>query len=148
YTGDFKFDQSATPAYQTDLAKISDIGKTNVLALLSDSSDAESSIENVSDLKVAEEVVDTFRNTKERIIVASVASNILRIQQVLDAAYKSGRKVFITGKKVEEIVEVAMNLKKIQLPSEELIIPIENIENYTDAEIVILETGTTGEPIK
>ena len=148
YTGDFKFDQSATPAYQTDLAKISDIGKNKVLALLSDSSDAESPVENVSDLRVAEEVVDTFRNTDGRIIVASVASNILRIQQVLDAAYKSWRKVFITGKQLEEIVDIAMKLKKINLPSEDLIVPIEDIDKYKDEEIVVLETGTTGEPIK
>ncbi|MGB3160447.1 ribonuclease J [Carnobacterium sp.] len=148
YTGDFKFDQSATPAYQTDLAKISDIGKTKVLALLSDSSEAESSIENMSDYKVAEQVEDTFRNTKERIIVASVASNILRIQQVMDAAYKSGKKIFFTGKQVEEIVDVAMKLKKIHLPSEDLIVSIDDIEKYPDNEIVILETGTTGEPIK
>lgn len=148
YTGDFKFDQSATPAYQTDLAKISDIGKNKVLALLSDSSDAESPVENVSDLRVAEEVVDTFRNTEGRIIVASVASNILRIQQVLDAAYKSWRKVFITGKQLEEIVDIAMQLKKINLPSEDLIVPIEDIDKYKDEEIVVLETGTTGEPIK
>lgn len=148
YTGDFKFDQSATPAYQTDLAKISDIGKNKVLALLSDSSDAESPVENVSDLRVAEEVVDTFRNTEGRIIVASVASNILRIQQVLDAAYKSWRKVFITGKQLEEIVDIAMKLKKINLPSEDLIVPIEDIDKYKDEEIVVLETGTTGEPIK
>lgn len=148
YTGDFKFDQSANPAYRTDFAKLGDIGKDNVLALLSDSSEAESYVENVSDLKVSEEVLETFQNTDGRIIVAAVASNILRIQQVLDAAYRSWRKVFITGKNLEEIVETALKLKKIQLPSEDLIVNVKEIDKYNDEEIVVLETGSTGEPIQ
>ncbi len=148
YTGDFKFDQSATSMYRTDFSKISDIGKEKVLALLSDSSEAESYVENVSDLKVSEEVLETFQNTDGRIIVAAVASNILRIQQVMDAAYRSWRKVFITGKNLEEIVETALNLNKLQLPSEDLIKPVKDIDKYRDEEIVVLETGSTGEPIQ
>lgn len=148
YTGDFKFDQSAQPMYKTDLNRISDIGRSNVLALLSDSSEAESPVENVSDLKVAEEVLDTFQNTNSRIIVTAVASNILRIQQVLDAAARSNRKIFITGKNLEEIVEIALKLNKLQLPDEELIVPIKEIDKYNDDKIVILETGSTGEPIQ
>src|SRR5699024_8504851 len=148
YTGNFKFDQSARTMYQTDLSKIAKIGNEGVLALLSDSVEAESPFENVSDLKVAEEVLDTFQNTEGRIIVTAVASNILRIQQVLDAAHRAGRKVFISGKNLEEIVQIALELEKLTLPNEELIVPIDEIEKYVDAEIIILETGTTGEPIK
>lgn len=148
YTGDFKFDQSAQATYKTDFNRISDIGRSNVLALLSDSSEAESPIENVSESKVAEEVLDTFQNTSSRIIVAAVASNILRIQQVLDAAARSKRKVFITGKNLENIVEIALKLNKLHLPDDELIVPVSEIDKYTDAEIVVLETGSTGEPIK
>ena len=148
YTGDFKFDQSAKPMYQSNLSRIADIGKSKVLALLSDSSEAESPVENISDLKVAEEVLDTFQNATGRIIVASVASNILRIQQVLDAAHKSHKKIFITGSNLEEIVQIAIELNKLQLPNEDLIVPITDIEKYTDQEIVVLETGATGEPIK
>lgn len=148
YTGDFKFDQSAQPMYKTDLNRISDIGRSNVLALLSDSSEAESPVENVSDLKVAEEVLDTFQNTNSRIIVAAVASNVLRIQQVLDAAARSNRKVFITGKNLENIVEIALKSNKLQLPDEDLIVPVQEIDKYNDDEIVVLETGSTGEPIK
>lgn len=148
YTGDFKFDQSAQPMYKTDLNRISDIGRSNVLALLSDSSEAESPVENVSDLKVAEEVLDTFQNTNSRIIVAAVASNVLRIQQVLDAAARSNRKVFITGKNLENIVEIALKSNKLQLPDEDLIVSVKEIDKYNDDEIVVLETGSTGEPIK
>ncbi|WP_028273763.1 ribonuclease J [Atopococcus tabaci] len=148
YTGNFKFDQSATPAYQTDLSRISDIGKEGVLALLSDSGNAESPVENVSDRRVAEEVLEVFQNTSSRIIVAAVASNILRIQQVFDAAHRSGRKVFITGRQLEEIVEIAINLKKLELPDEDLIVPMNKLDKYSDDEIIILETSSTGEPIK
>lgn len=148
YTGDFKFDQSAIPMYQTNFAKISSIGENNVLALLSDSEGAESTVENASDLKIAGEVLDTFRNTEGRIIAACVASNILRVQQVLNAAEKSKRKVFITGKDLEEIVKTAMKLNKIELPSDELIVPVKDIDNYPDNEIVVLETGNLGEPIQ
>ena len=148
YTGNFKFDQSAQPMYKTDLNRISDIGREKVLALLSDSSEAESPVENVSDLKVAEEVLDTFQNTSSRIIVAAVASNILRIQQVFDAAHRSKRKIFITGKNLEEIVDKALKMNKLQLPSDDLIVPVKDIDKYEDHEIVVLETGSTGEPIK
>ncbi|CAD5899809.1 MULTISPECIES: ribonuclease J [Carnobacterium] len=148
YTGDFKFDQSATPMYQSNFGKISDIGEGNVLALLSDSAEAEGSVENASDLKIAGEVLDTFRNTDGRIIVACIASNIMRVQQVLDAAHKSNRKIFITGRDLEEIVKTAMTLNKIQLPSEELIVSVKEIDKYPDDEIVVLETGNLGEPIQ
>lgn len=134
--------------YQTNFAKISSIGENNVLALLSDSEGAESTVENASDLKIAGEVLDTFRNTEGRIIAACVASNILRVQQVLNAAEKSKRKVFITGKDLEEIVKTAMKLNKIELPSDELIVPVKDIDNYPDNEIVVLETGNLGEPIQ
>lgn len=148
YTGNFKFDQTASEMYRTNLNRISNIGSEGVLVLLSDSADADSPIENVSELRIAEEVQDTFQNTDGRIIVAAVASNILRIQQVLDAAHKSDKKVFITGTKLVEIVEIALKLNKLTLPDEDIIVPVDQIEKYDDARIVVLETGTTGEPIK
>ncbi|MCC5895006.1 MAG: ribonuclease J [Alkalibacterium sp.] len=148
YTGNFKFDQSAQDLYKTDLSQISDLGKEGVLALLSDSGDAESQTENVSENKVQEEVLDTFLDTSSRIIVAAVASNILRIQQVLNAAHQSGRKVFITGKNLEAILKTAMDLDKLTLPDENLIVPIDTIDKYDDEQILVLETGSAGEPIK
>lgn len=148
YTGNFKFDQSSQDMYRTDLSQIADLGKEGVLALLSDSGDAESQTENVSEKKVQEEVLDIFQDTSSRIIVAAVASNILRIQQVLNAAHSSGRKVFITGKNLEAILETAMDLDKLTLPDEHLIEPISKIDKYDDDEILVLETGSAGEPIK
>lgn len=148
YTGDFKFDQSASEMYRTDFSRIAEIGRGNVLALLSDSSDAESPVENVSDRAVAEEMVDTFNNTKGRIIVSCVASNILRIQQVFNAAYHSKRKVFLTGPKLVQIVDTAMKLDKLVLPSKDVIVTQGNLDKYPDEELVILVTGQSGEPIE
>jgi ribonuclease J len=148
YTGNFKFDQSAKGDYKTDLSQIADLGKEGVLALLSDSSEAESIVENVSDKRVQEEVLDTFQNATGRIIVAAVASNILRIQQILNAAYNSNKKVFITGRNLEAIIKTAMDLDKLTLPDDNLIVPVNKIDKYEDDEIVVLETGSAGEPIK
>ena len=148
YTGNFKFDQSANDNYHTDFSQISEIGKEGVLALLSDSNEAESVLENVSEKKVQEEVLDIFQDTNSRIIVAAVASNILRIQQILNAAQDSGRKVFITGRNLEAIIETAIKLDKLNLPDENLIVSVDKIDQYDDEQILVLETGASGEPIK
>ena len=97
YTGDFKFDQTAIPMYQTDFARLSEIGQSGVLALLSTSSNAENPATVASELQIADEVYDNIRYWEGRIIVACVASNLQRLQQVLDAAYRSGRNVVFTG---------------------------------------------------
>jgi len=148
YTGNFKFDQSASDSYKTNFSQISDIGKEGVFALLSSSLEAESIEENASDMKVQNEMYSTFRNWHGRIIVAAVASNILRIQQVLNSAHNSGRKVFITGRHLEAIIDTALKLNKLRLPDEDLFVPIEEINKYSDHEIVVLETGSSGEPVK
>lgn len=148
YTGDFKFDQSAIPMYQTDFARLAEIGKEGVLALLSDSSNAENPLPVASEREIGEEVFDTLRYWDGRIIVASVASNIQRIQQVLDAAHRSLRKVILTGEDLEKIIRTAIKLEKLKLPSEELIIEEKDMKDYQPEELLILETGRMGEPIK
>lgn len=148
YTGDFKFDQSAAIGYQTNFGRIADIGEEDVLALLSDSSDAESSEENSSDRRIEEGMLDTFRNATGRIIVACVASNILRIQQIMNAAYESGRKVFLTGTDLEKIVAIAMRLNKLTVPSKKLLVSYKEMKQLPEDELIILETGNAGEPIK
>ncbi|MFC0232471.1 ribonuclease J [Vagococcus entomophilus] len=148
YTGDFKFDQSAIPMYQTDYSRLTEIGKEGVLAMLSDSANAEQVNQVAAERQIAEEVFDTFRSWEGRIIVASVASNIQRVQQVLDAAAKAMRKVVLTGQDLEKIIRTAMKLEKITLPSEDLLIPLQDMKNYAPEELVILETGKMGEPLK
>lgn len=148
YTGDFKFDHSAIPMYQTDFARLAEIGKEGVLALLSDSTNSENPMQVASEREIAEEVYDTLRYWEGRIIVASVASNIQRIQQVLDAAHRSLRKVVLTGEDLEKIVRTAIKIGKIELPSEDLIIDMKDMSQYQPEELLVLETGKTGEPIK
>lgn len=148
YTGDFKFDQTAIPMYQTDFARLAEIGKEGVLALLSESSNAENPATVASESQIADEVFDTIRYWEGRIIVACVASNLQRVQQVLDAAYRSNRKVVLTGQDVERIIRTAMRLEKIQLPSEDLLVTLKEMPKYQPEELLILETGRMGEPIK
>lgn len=148
YTGDFKFDASASSLYKTTFGRLTDIGESGVLALLSDSAEAESTVENVSDRVVAEDITETFRNAEGRVIVACIGSNIARIQQVLDAAYQSKRTIFMPGSNMYEIVDVAIKLDKIEIPSVKVFGQISDLDKTPDNKVVILETGGTGEPIK
>lgn len=148
YTGNFKFDQTAKGDYKTEYGQISEIGREGVLALLSDSMEAESITENVPESDIQAEVFKTFQETKSRIIVVSVASNIMRIQQVLNAAHRFGRKVFISGRHIESIMQIALDLNKLTLPDKDLFVSIDKINDYEDEEVVVLETGGAGEPIQ
>lgn len=148
YTGNFKFDQTATGDYKTEYGQISEIGREGVLALLSDSMEAESITENVPESDIQAEVFKTFQETKSRIIVVAVASNIMRIQQVLNAASRFGRKIFISGRHVESIMQIALDLNKLTLPDKDLFVSIDKIIDYEDEEVIVLETGGAGEPIQ
>ena len=147
YTGDFKFDQSAIPMYQTDFARLAEIGRDGVLVLLSDSIGAEEPKQIASEKQIEEEVYETFRYWEGRIVVASVSHNIQRLQQILDAAAQAQRKVVLTGKDLEKVIHVAMRLGKLQLPSEDLFISAKDINKYEPEKLVVLETGNTGEPL-
>ncbi len=128
YTGDFKFDQTAIPMYQTDYARLAEIGKEGVLALLSESANAENPQPVASEAQIADEVFDTIKYWEGRIIVACVASNLQRVQQVLDAAEKAQRKVVLTGQDFERIIRTAMRLEKLQLPSEDLLVTLKDMK--------------------
>nr|WP_054755978.1 ribonuclease J [Liquorilactobacillus satsumensis] len=148
YTGDFKFDQTATNGYRTNLARLAEIGKDGVLALLSDSANAENPTETVAEHEIFEFINDNFEYRNGRIVVACVASNIMRVQQVFDAAAKNGRKVVLTGHDAEEIVNTALNLDKLHLPVDDLLVAAEKLDSLEDDQVVILETGRSGEPLK
>lgn len=148
YTGNFKFDQTAQGDYATDYSKIIEFGNEGVLALLSDSIEASAVSENDSDVNAQKEITRTFQDAEGRIIVIAVASNILRIQQVLNAAARTDRKVFLTGKRIESILDIAIKAGKLTLPEDDMIISKKDLEKYDDHEIVILETGTSGEPMQ
>ncbi|MGX7144390.1 ribonuclease J [Facklamia languida] len=148
YTGDFRFDPSASKNYQTDFARLTDLGKRKVIALLSDSAAAESTVENVSDLVIGDEITEVFRNAKGRVIVGTVGSNIARIQQVLQAAHKSNRTIFFPSEDLYEIVDVALKLDKIEIPSRDVFGQLKQLDRFQDDQIVILATGDVGEPIQ
>ena len=147
YTGDFKFDQTASQSYATDFARLAEIGREGVLALLSDSANADSSIQVASESEVAKEISDTIGDWDGRVIVAAVASNLSRIQQVFEAAARTGRRVVLTGFDVENIVRTAIRLKKLSLVDERLLIKPKEMSKFEDHELIILETGRMGEPI-
>lgn len=148
YTGDFKFDQAASPGYQTDYARLAEIGQDGVLALLADSANADSKIQVASEAEVGEEMDDVISDAQGRIIVAAVASNLSRIQQVFDAAAEYGRRVVLTGFDVENIVRTAIRLKKLSIADEKLIVKPKDMNKYEDHELIILEAGRMGEPIE
>jgi len=147
YTGDFKFDFSQTGAYETDLYALAQIGRKDVIALMSDSSNAESQVSYNNDQEVRDYINNTFKYHQGRIIASSVASNLVRIQQIIDATQYSKRKLAISGRDLEKIVRTALKLKYLHLP-EGLLIPLKDLKKYSEDQIVILETGKLGEPMK
>ncbi|WP_056949435.1 ribonuclease J [Lentilactobacillus kisonensis] len=149
YTGDFKFDQTAAPIYQTNYSALTQLGDEGVLALLSDSGNAENPKPSASEKQIGEYIYDTFNYQDSRIIVASVASNILRMQQVFNAAARCGRRVYLTGHDLERIVRTAMRLKTLTLPKSDLLIEsIDELNKMAPDQVVIIQTGKMGEPIK
>lgn len=147
YTGDFKFDQAARPYYKTDLARLAEIGNEGVLALLSDSANAISTTQTASESEVGSEMDDVIANAEGRVIVAAVASNLVRIQQVFDSAADHGRRVVLTGFDAENIVRTAIRMKRLRLVDEKLIIKPKDMPKFEDHELIILEAGRMGEPI-
>ena len=147
YTGDFKFDQSASESYATDFGRLAEIGREGVLALLSDSANADSTVQVASESEVGREITDTISDWDGRVIVAAVASNLSRIQQVFEAAAETGRRVVLTGFDIENIVRTAIRLKKLSLADERLLIKPKEMSKFEDHELIILETGRMGEPI-
>ncbi len=149
YTGDFKFDQTVSKTYQTNYSALTQMGDEGVLALLSDSGNAENPLPTVSERKISEYIYDTFKYQNSRIIVATVASNILRMQQVFDAASRCGRRVFLTGHDLEKIVKTALRLGNLTLPDENLLInSLDEFKKMAPEKVVVIVTGRMGEPIK
>ena len=147
YTGDFKFDQAARPYYKTDLGRLAEIGREGVLALLSDSANATSTEQTASEAEVGQEIDQVIADAEGRVIVAAVASNLVRIQQVFDSAADHGRRVVLTGFDVENIVRTAIRLKKLTVEHEKLIVKPKDMNKFEDHELIILENGRMGEPI-
>jgi len=147
YTGDFKFDQAATKLYKPEIGKMAAIGEQGVLCLLSDSTEAEKPGYTASEAIVEREMSNAFYNAPGRIIAACFASDINRIQHIFNAAKENGRKVTVVGKSLERIYHIALDLGYLEV-DEDLIIPVSQIKEFQDREIVVLMTGSQGEPIE
>ena len=146
YTGDFKFDPTAALNYRTDMDRLAKIEQKGVLALLSDSSNAEASYPNVSEQDIGNFVTNVFRNATGRIIVAAKASNLNRVQEVLNAAAATGKRVLLTGRDLAKIVRTSMKLGYLDVP-EGLLMRVKDLKTVPDEQTVILETGRMGEPL-
>lgn len=145
HTGDFKID--FTPVYgdTTDLTRFGELGKKGVLALMADSTNVLKPGFTASERTVGKTIDHIFaENVNQRIIVATFASNVDRVQQIINSASKYGRKVVIEGRSMVNIINTATELEYLQVP-ENTIIDIEEMKNYTDNQLVLITTGSQGE---
>ncbi len=146
HTGDFKFDFTPADGIEADIKKIGEIGKRGVNILFSDSTGALKPGHTLSERMVAETLEHAISSAKGRIVVASFASLIGRIQQILQFAKKHGRKVFLSGGSLEANFEIAKKLGFLKF-EKELVHSIREVTRYPDREVLILSTGGQGEPM-
>ncbi|MDR3344116.1 MAG: RNase J family beta-CASP ribonuclease [Oscillospiraceae bacterium] len=146
-TGDFKIDSTPIDGGMIDLARFAELGKKGVLCLLSDSTNAERPGYTQSERIVGESFGTLFRKAEgRRLIVASFASNIHRIQQIIDVASGLGRKVALSGRSLENVTQIGAELGYLKIP-ENTLIPLDVARNYPDDKLVIITTGSQGEPM-
>ena len=146
-TGDFKIDTTPIDDYVIDIGRFAELGKKGVLALLSDSTNAERPGFTASERIVGESFSNLFKKAENhRIIVATFSSNIHRIQQIIDEAVRCGRKVAVSGRSMINVVSVASELGYLNVP-DDVLIEIDMIKNYPPENLVIITTGSQGEPL-
>jgi ribonuclease J len=144
HTGDFKFDHSPISDAPADIAKIARLGSENVLALMSDSTDSQTPGYSLSESKIAKTLDEIFEQTQGRLIFATFSSLISRIQSVVAAAEKHGRKLAVDGYSMRTNVEIARNLGYLQT-KKSTFIPINKVNDYPDNKVAIICTGSQGE---
>ncbi|MBQ2897182.1 MAG: ribonuclease J [Clostridia bacterium] len=146
HTGDFKIDSTPIDGEILDLARFGELGKKGVLALLSDSTNVERPGFSMSERKVGETFEDLFSSCESRIIVATFASNVHRVQQIITCAAKHHRKVAVSGRSMESVVTAAYELGYLKVPKG-VLIELSDINKYPDNQLVIITTGSQGEPM-
>ncbi len=147
HTGDFKIDTTPIDSQVIDLARFGELGKKGVLAMLADSTNAERAGYTMSEKVVGESLTNLFKKAgHSRIIIATFSSNIHRIQQIIDEAVNCGRKVAVSGRSMLNVVSVASKLGYLSIP-ENVLIDIELISKYKPEQLVIITTGSQGEPL-
>lgn len=146
HTGDFKISHTNIKNMETDLGRFAQFGQEGVLALLSDSTNVEKEGYTISDQQVGKTLSNIASQSPGRIIIALFASSISRIQQIINIAFKTGRKVVINGKSIEVSTQLAKQLGYLDLP-EDIEVDISDLDAYAEEEILIITTGSQGEPM-
>lgn len=146
HTGDFKLDQTPVDGQKADLSKFAELGSKGVLLMMSDSTNSEREGYTMSEKVVGQTIEDIFRVTKGRIIVATFASNIHRIQQIFDAACKFNKKVAVVGRSMVNVVNTALELGYLSIPKD-IFMELDEISKLPKEKVVIITTGSQGEPM-
>lgn len=146
HTGDFKLDQTPVDGDVTDFHRFADLGRRGVLVLLSDSTNVERPGYTMSERAVGQTFDDTFRSARNRIIIATFASNVHRLQQAISTAFKYGRKVAIVGRSMVNVVSIATELGYITFP-QDMLVELDEINRLPADQVCILTTGSQGEPM-
>ncbi len=146
HTGDFKIDYTPINEDVMDLGKLAELGRKGVLLAMSDSTNVERSGFTESEKTIGQKLMEIFKHCDSRIIVASFASNIHRLQQIIDAAVVNNRKVAISGKSMVNAVKVSQELGYLDAPDGTLI-HVNDLRSHKDNEVVIITTGSQGEPM-
>lgn len=144
HTGDFKFDLTPISGNMIDLERFGELGNEGVLALMSDSTNVEKPGYSDSERKVGQSFDKLFNGCEKRIIITTFASNIHRLQQIIDVAGKYGRKVTVSGRSMENILKVSKEFGYMDLP-ENVVVDLDQIKNYPKNKTVIISTGSQGE---
>lgn len=144
HTGDFKVDYTPIDGQMMDLGRIAELGKEGVLAMLSDSTNAERKGFTLSEKSIGPIFDNLFEGCKKRIVVATFASNVHRVQQIVNSAVKYGRKIAVSGRSMQNMINAARELEYIKCP-DDIFIDMDLIKNYTDDQLVLITTGSQGE---
>lgn len=146
HTGDFKVDYTPVDAKTMDLERIGELGKEGILLLLADSTNVERAGHSPSEQTIGKTLMRLFTGVRGRVIVATFASNIHRIQQIINASIAHGRKVAFSGRSMENITRVARELGYLEIP-DAMLIDLVEIRDYANDQITIITTGSQGEPM-
>lgn len=146
HTGDFRIDYTPVIGKKTDFQKFAELGQKGVLLMMADSTNVERTGYTMSEKTVGNTFKEVFSSAKQRIIVATFASNVHRVQQIIDAAVENDRKVVVSGRSMVNVATVASELGYLQIP-EGTLIDINDMDSYPHDKIVVITTGSQGEPM-
>jgi ribonuclease J len=145
-TGDYKFDQTPVDGQPADMARLAEIGREGLLLLCGDSTNVDRPGIALSESSVGPHLEEAFARCRGRIVITSFASNVHRVQQVVDAAAAVGRKVSLVGRSMRKNVNIARGLGHIEIP-DGMLVGVKEIEDFPDHKLVVISTGSQGEPL-